>query len=88
MTDIWLVRAIAWYPRKTYQSNNENKSPKVDRPKRPKPTIPLKWCDNENRPCRNLTIPVAAETKEEAKSKVRKKDCVEKLRDKPVTKRS
>jgi len=77
---LWLVRAVAWYPR--YCDDEEM----YDRPKRPSPTLPRRWCDTTRAgPSRNYTVPVEAETKAEAEQKVLDDGRFEKLRDKPTT---
>jgi len=74
----YLVRAVAWYPRKTPDWEEDL----VDRPKRPSPTPPRRWCDTtRSGHCRNLTIPVEAESAEEAERKAAESKYVEELRD-------
>lgn len=82
---VWIVRAVAWYPRKPY--NPTGKEPLVDRPKRPNPTPPKRWCvTSRGGPSRNLEIPVEAHNAEAAERLAKRSKYVEELRDIPTTK--
>lgn len=72
---VWKVRAKRWYPRKETEQNA------VQPPKRKQARVPNSWEDSG---FGNITVPVEADSAEEAEQKALNSEYVEELRDMPT----